>query len=108
GIAGWLVGQEEGVTVALDTEISDELLSEGLARESINRIQNLRKMADFEVTDRIDVEFNASRRLAAALSQHAEWIRNETLALELREADSPAGTKVETFEIGAEVLTVGI
>ena len=108
GIAGWLVGQEEGVTVALDTEISDELLSVGLARESINRIQNLRKMADFEVTDRIDVEFNASQRLAAALSRHADWIRNETLALELQEAHSPAGTKVETFEIGAEVLTVGI
>ena len=108
GIAGWLVGQEDGVTVALDTEITDELLSEGLARESINRIQNLRKAADFDVTDRIVVEFTASGRLSAAMNQHAAWIRNETLALELDEAENPAGTKVETFEIGAEMLTVGI
>lgn len=108
GIAGWLVGQEEGVTVALDTEITEQLLSEGLARESINRIQNLRKVAELEVTDRIEVEFRASERLALALTEHAEWIRNETLALELEQAENPAGTKVETFEIGAEVLTVGI
>lgn len=107
GIAGWLVGHEAGITVALDTELSETLISEGLARESINRIQNLRKTADFDVTDRIRIEYRASERLAQAMNVHAEWIRNETLALELHEAEQPTGV-VQTFEIGSEMLVIGV
>ena len=108
GVAGWQVGQEGGVTVALDTEITDGLLREGLAREVVNRIQRLRKTADFEVTDRIVLQYHATDRLAEAIGRHAPWIRNETLALELETAHEPAGEAVETFEIGAETLTVGV
>ncbi|HET6569202.1 MAG TPA: isoleucine--tRNA ligase [Rhodothermales bacterium] len=108
GVAGWLVEQEDGVTVALDTTLTDELLSEGLARESVNRIQNLRKTADFDVTDRIRVEYSASDRLAEAIRQHAVWIRNETLALELESARQPEGSHVETFDIGPERLTLAV
>jgi isoleucyl-tRNA synthetase len=108
GIAGWLVQQENGVTVALDTTITDELLAEGLARESVNRIQNLRKSADFDVTDRIMVEYRASDALTVAIERHAGWIRNETLALELERAEQPEGSHVETFEIGSEELVVAV
>ncbi len=108
GIEGWLVGQEGAVTVALDTTLTEALLAEGLARESINRLQSLRKKADFEVTDRIEVQFQATERLSKAIALHAGWIRNETLALELDEAEQPVGEVVETFQIGEDELTVGV
>src|SRR5690606_38597269 len=63
GVEGWLVGQEGGVSVALDTLLSGELVAEGLARESVNRVQNLRKKANFDVTDRIIVQYKASAKL---------------------------------------------
>ncbi len=108
GIEGWEVGQEEGVTVALDTTVTEELRAEGLAREFINRVQNLRKKAGFEVTDRIKIETNAKGALAEAIRRHAEWIRNETLALALDFAESPQGEQVETFEIGGAEVVIGV
>ena len=112
GIEGWLVGQEpfEGVavTVALDTTLTDDLVLEGLAREAVNRIQHLRKAADFEVTDRIEVAFEATPKLAEALRAHSAWVRNETLALALEATAAPDGVRVEAFEIGEERLVVGV
>jgi len=108
GIEGWLVGQERGVTVALDSKVSDALLSEGLARESVNRVQNLRKKADFDVVDRIAMQYQATGRLREAILEHADWIRNETLTLALEEAQQPEGEVVETFQIGDDELTVGV
>ena len=108
GIAGWEVGQQAGVTVALDTQISDELLAEGLAREAVKRIQNLRKDADFDVTDRIAIAYHGSDPIVDAIARYADWIRNETLALELDEAKQPSGEAVQTFAIGDETLTVGV
>ncbi|MFK7847122.1 MAG: isoleucine--tRNA ligase, partial [Rhodothermales bacterium] len=108
GIDGWLVEQEGTVTVALDTVLNDELVAEGLARETVNRIQNLRKSANFEVTDRIEITFDASELLAHAIGKQSAWIRNETLAFSLQEASYPSGEVVETFEIGKERLTLGI
>ena len=108
GISGWLVEQEAGVTVALDTTLSEELITEGLARETVNRIQNMRKEAGFEVTDRIVIQYSASDGLAQALRKHADWIRNETLALELDASDQPEGEHVETFHIGEEQIMFGV
>ena len=108
GVPGWNVGQEGGVTVALDTTLTDALLLEGLAREIINRVQRLRKDADFDVVDRIRLQYRATGQAAEAARQHAGWIRNETLALELETAHEPAGELVETYEIGSETLTVGV
>ena len=108
GIDGWLVEQEGNVTVALDTVLNDELVAEGLARETVNRIQNLRKSANFEVTDRIEIVFDASELLTQAIEKQSAWIRNETLAFTLQEASNPSGEVVETFEIGKERLTLGI
>ena len=108
GISGWLVEQEAGVTVALDTTLSEELITEGLARETVNRIQNMRKEAGFEVTDRIFIQYSASDRLARALREHAGWVRNETLALELDASERPEGEHVETFHIGEDQIMIGV
>jgi isoleucyl-tRNA synthetase len=110
GIEGWLVEQEGDVTVALDTEITPALRAEGLAREAVKRIQNLRKDAGFEVTDRIAVAYGGSAGMTEAIAAHEEWIRNETLALELQPSDhaQPSGKAVDTFQINDERLVVGV
>ena len=88
---GWLVASEGALTVALDVELTDELRREGVARELVNRIQNLRKTAGFEVTDRIDtVVYADSPEIAAALEGFGEWIGAQTLSRSVSLA--PAGT----------------
>lgn len=80
GLDGWQVESEDGLTVALDTTLTDALRAEGFAREAVNRIQNMRKEADFEVTDRISVYFSGSEPVNSAVLVHSEYIRHETLA----------------------------
>ncbi len=78
---GWLVASEGALTVALDVEITPELRQEGVARELVNRIQNLRKTAGFEVTDRIDtVVYADAPEISAALASYGEWIGGQTLS----------------------------
>jgi isoleucyl-tRNA synthetase len=79
-IEGWLVESEEGVTVALDTELNEELLAEGIAREFVNRVQNLRKESGFDITDRINITFNGSDRLVESVNAFSNYIATETLA----------------------------
>lgn len=108
GVEGWLVGQEDGYTVALDTVITEELLHEGFARESINRIQNLRKAAGFAVTDRIHVDYHATEVLRTAIESYIVRVRNETLAVTFKFVLSPKGEHVERFNIGEEIFILGI
>ncbi len=79
-IEGWLVETDGKVTVALDTLLDEELINEGLAREFINRIQNLRKEKGFEVTDRINLDIAAGDVYKNAIMSQTDYIRNETLA----------------------------
>ncbi len=91
GMDGWAVAREDGVTVALDTQLNDDLISRGLAREVINRIQNERKRLDLDVVARIHVKYGAEGRLADAIVQHAATICAETLCVQLQaEADAAA------------------
>lgn len=108
GIDEWLVGQEGFVTVALDTELTESLREEGMARETVNRIQNMRKSADYEVTDRINVSVNGSDFVLNAVRKHESWIRNETLTTELTYTQDPEGDLVSTFEIDSENLVLGV
>jgi isoleucyl-tRNA synthetase len=80
---GWLVETDGSVTVALDTEITPELRTEGFAREFVNRLQNMRKDAGFLVTDRIKIYFSGSDVLTAALESMRGYIASETLAVEI-------------------------
>ena len=83
-IQGWLVETDGSLTVALDTALTDELIDEGLAREFVNRVQNLRKDSGFEVTDRIRIQHASSDRLTKALHRMTEYVKQETLAVELQ------------------------
>ncbi len=78
-IPGWLVNSENGITVALDISIDEELYDEGIAREFINRIQRLRKESDFDVTDKIKIFVEAESIFDRALRKHAPYICAETL-----------------------------
>ena len=82
-IEGWTVANYNGLTVALDVTISEELKLEGIARELVNRIQNLRKDSGFEVTDQIHVELEKSGELEKAVSNNSEYIKSETLTKQL-------------------------
>ncbi|MFA7444585.1 MAG: DUF5915 domain-containing protein, partial [Flavobacteriaceae bacterium] len=74
-------------TVALDITISDELRKEGIARELVNRIQNIRKDSGFEVTDKIKVEIQTEAEIAEAVQANLEYIKTETLTRELKISD---------------------
>jgi isoleucyl-tRNA synthetase len=79
-IPGWLVASEGGITVALDITLSPELKAEGLAREVVNRIQNMRKDSGFEVTDRIAVQIQTTDIITEAIKQFEQYICTEVLA----------------------------
>jgi isoleucyl-tRNA synthetase len=79
-IEGWLVESDQNVTVAIDTELSDELIAEGYAREFVNRVQNMRKDAGFDVIDRIKVFVSGDDKLLEYVNQFSNYISNEVLA----------------------------
>ncbi|MBR2227169.1 MAG: isoleucine--tRNA ligase [Bacteroidales bacterium] len=90
---GWLVASEGSLTIALDVEITDDLRREGIARELVNRIQNLRKTTGFEVTDRIDTTIYADDdEITAALASFGEWIGAQTLSRSVRQAPAAQAT----------------
>jgi len=82
-IPGWLVGNEGRLTVALDITLTGDLEKEGIARELVNRIQNLRKAKDFEITDRITVRLSSHPAFDEAITANADYIRNQVLADEI-------------------------
>ena len=79
-IEGWLVANEGNITVALDISIDQELMEEGIAREIVSKIQNLRKSNGFEVTDRIGLNFSGDFEIEKAINNNLEYVKSETLA----------------------------
>lgn len=108
GLMGWSVETEKGITVAVDTELTNELILEGLSREFVNRIQNMRKEADFEVTDRIIIGFDGSDQLKAAVRAAIENIKTETLAEEISTALLEVSDFVKTWEIEGDEAEISI
>ncbi|NLN24540.1 MAG: isoleucine--tRNA ligase [Bacteroidetes bacterium] len=97
-IEGWLVANYNGTTVALDIHVTPELKNEGIARELVNRIQNLRKDSGFEVTDRIEITIQEDNMLNEAVKNNIQYIKEETLANTLEfVASLPNGTEI-TFD----------
>jgi len=86
GIAPFAAAGQAGLTVALDTTLTDALRAEGLARELINKVQNLRKKSGLEVSDRIDLVIAGPPAVTGAVQTHADRIRQETLAESLAES----------------------
>jgi isoleucyl-tRNA synthetase len=108
GLEGWQVETEAGLSVAVDTELSEELQKEGLAREFVNRVQNMRKEANFDVTDRIVIGVQANEKLAAAVHFMAEYIQQETLSESLEQEELKVSDYVKKWEIGDEDCIISI
>jgi isoleucyl-tRNA synthetase len=105
---GLAVASEKGVTVAVDLVLTPELAAEGLARDVIRRVQNLRKEADFNLDDRIVTTYQAEGELAEAIQTCHDLIAAETLSLTLRAGPPEEGATVGKEQIGDHALTLGI
>jgi len=104
-IEGWLVANQNGLTVALDVTISDELRKEGNARELINRVQNLRKDSGLDVTDKIKLSIENNTILNEAVTANEQYIKNETLTTELVFVDKVEnGTEVVFDDVETKIL----
>ncbi len=105
---GWLVASEGKLTVALDITITDELRAEGVARELINRIQNIRKDSGFEVTDKIRVQIEQKDLVAEAIARYADYIASQTLAVEVRTVAQPQGEVVVDSDLEDQPLKIAV
>jgi isoleucyl-tRNA synthetase len=95
-IPGWVVANQDALTVALDIELTEDLLNEGYAREFVNRIQNYRKDSNMDVSDRITIEVESHPQLDKAFTTFADYIKTETLCTSL---EIKANVEGEVFEI---------
>lgn len=104
-IEGWLVANADGITVALDITLTPSLKNEGIARELVNRIQNLRKDSGFEVTDRVEVTLQDDAQLKSAVTANLEYIKQETLTevLEFKDAINN-GTEIAFDDISTKMI----
>ena len=106
-IPGWLVSTDEEITVALDIKLDDELLTEGFARELINRVQNLRKTNDLNVTDKIITFVESHPQLIQAVNTYSDMIKSEVLANEIQfTSDEASQEKIEW--LNDETVLIGI
>ena len=94
-IPGWLVSNEGNLTVALEVELNDDLRNEGMARELINRVQNMRKEAGFEITDRICVYVSHNDAMEKAIGNYSDYIKGQVLADNIEVSDDNRGNEVE-------------
>jgi len=102
------VETEGGVTVALNTEITPELLREGMAREFVNRLQNIRKQRDFSVTDRIMVRYSCPEQLRGAIREYEEYVSAETLTVRLEYVPVLEDRERQTVEINEMQADVAV
>ncbi len=102
-IPGWIVASEGQMTIALDVEVTEELRQEGLAREFINKIQNLRKESGFEVTDRIILKIEKQNEINDAVYNHKSYICAQTLAVDLHLIDKSDDVNAKEVEISKDV-----
>ena len=100
-IPGWLVSNEGNVTVALEVELTDELVKEGVARELINRIQNLRKDTGLEITDRIRVIVAPNEQTDSAIEEFADYIKGQVLADEIVIAENDG--VIDKFDVNVTI-----
>ncbi len=104
-IPGWLVANEGAITVALDINITESLKSEGIARELVNRIQNIRKESGFEVTDKIQIEIEKQEFISEAVASHKSYISSQTLAVSINLLDKLEHIDAHFVEIDNNIST---
>ena len=105
---GYSGASEGGYTVAISTVVSPELASEGLARELVHRLQNMRRSAGFDIADHIVTYYDVPADLKEVFDSHSEYILQETLSDRLVEAAAPEGTYGETHEIDGHAVQLGV
>ncbi len=105
-IEGWLVASSGGLTVALDVTLTDELKNEGIARELVNRIQNLRKDSGFEVTDKIEVQLQRDGKVEKAVNENLDYIKMETLTAKLDVAEQVTNGIAIAFDDVETILAI--
>jgi isoleucyl-tRNA synthetase len=105
---GLVVASERGVTVAMDVVLTSDLVAEGLAREVVRRVQNLRKEAGFNLDDRIITTYQAEGELAEAVEAWREFISAETLSVELRAGSPDEGAVVSEDRVDDHLLSLGV
>jgi isoleucyl-tRNA synthetase len=108
-IPGWLVANEGNLTIALDITVTDDLRKEGLARELVNRIQNIRKNNGYEITDQIHVAVSSSKEADEAIRDYAAYIRKQVLAESLNVVDGQVDgvtLDFDEFELSVKIKKV--
>ncbi len=105
---GYAAASEGGYTVAVTTELTPELADEGMARELVHLIQNMRRSAGFDIADRIVTTYQADERIARVVQQHGDYIRQETLSLELRQGEPIAGAYQEEHKVDGISVMLGV
>ena len=103
-----LAEDEAGYAVGIDTAITPELADEGLARELVHRIQNMRKAAGFEIADRISLYYSDAQRLRRVFADYGDYVREETLAEEIAEGRAPDAAYVEEQMVEGEKVTFAV
>ena len=104
---GWEISEDKGLLVAISTELDTELIREGLVRDLVRHIQNLRKEIGLDVADRIHISYFAGDEMAAAVLAHYNYLAGETLALEIARSDSPIESS-HTVKLGGESVQLAL
>ena len=99
------VVEGDGMMVALDIKTDDTLVDEGFAREIVHVVQNLRKSSGFEISDRIEIEYEATECLGRAIQSHSDYIQSETLCLSMVQKPGVSG---ESCDVNGESLTLAL
>ena len=107
-IPGWLVANEGSVTVALDVTLTDELRNEGIARELVNRIQNIRKSRGYNITDRVSVDIAPGEFTDKAVAEFADYISRQVLASSLRVAPVECPADDEVLDIDGNRVVINV
>ena len=105
-IEGWLVASQNNITVALDIHIDEKLKNEGIARELVNRIQNLRKDSDLNVTDHIDISIQNDNNIVKAVEENLTYIKRETLTENITFANQIENGREIEFDDVHTVITL--
>ena len=105
-IEGLSVASDGRQTIALDLNLNDELINEGIAREVVNRIQNIRKGLGLEVTDKIEIKIKNSSKLENAINSNLDYVKGETLAIKLYFSENLDNGEVVEFDDIKTIITI--
>jgi isoleucyl-tRNA synthetase len=105
---GLAVASDKGVTVAVDTHLTPELVQEGYARDVVRHVNEMRKQAGLEISDRIELAYEAEGDVAAALTNFADYVQQETLAVGLTAVSLPTPLTQQTLSLGEQTITLAL